>query len=135
MIQLLGFSCNYVTFCNSDFQRLQKSLHANQQLYSYPAAGIIEWAGEPLPLSMASPILRLEAPPPCPILGHTPTPTPTPTNISKEFVQQVVQGPEVGGPVGVAQTPLEGKQTGENLSQLPLQKGGGAFNCDIGGQG
>lgn len=38
------------------------------------------------------------------------------------FVQHVVHCPDVGGPVGVAEASLEGKEPGQNLRELTLKQ-------------
>ena len=43
------------------------------------------------------------------------------TDDRQGLVHHVVERPEVGGPVGVAQAPLEGEEAGEDLAKLALQ--------------
>lgn len=44
------------------------------------------------------------------------------TQHNDAFVQYIVQGPDVGGPVGVAEASLEGKEPGQNLRDLTLKQ-------------
>ena len=47
------------------------------------------------------------------------------TQHGQGLVQDVVEGPEVGGPVGVAEAPLEGEEPGQDLGELALESRGG----------
>lgn len=44
------------------------------------------------------------------------------TQHNHAFVQHVVQGPDVGGPVGMAEAPLKGEEPGQNLRELTLKQ-------------
>lgn len=43
------------------------------------------------------------------------------TEHGQDFVQHVVQGPDVGGPVGMTEAPFEGEESGQDLRQLALK--------------
>lgn len=43
------------------------------------------------------------------------------TEHRQALVQRVVKGPDVGGPVGVTEAPLEGEEAGEELRELTLK--------------
>lgn len=44
------------------------------------------------------------------------------TERHQDFVQHVVQGPDVGGPVGVTEAPLKGEEPGQELRELTLKQ-------------
>lgn len=43
------------------------------------------------------------------------------TERRQAFVQNVVEGPDVGGPVGMTEAPLKGEETGQDLRELTLK--------------
>lgn len=43
------------------------------------------------------------------------------TKLHQNFVQQVVQGPEIRGPVGMTKAPLKGEKPGQDLRELTLK--------------
>lgn len=43
------------------------------------------------------------------------------TERHQDFVQHVVKGPDVGGPVGMTEAPLKGEETGQDLRELTLK--------------
>lgn len=44
------------------------------------------------------------------------------TEHRQAFVQHVVEGPDVGGPVGMTEAPLKGEETGQDLRELTLKR-------------
>lgn len=42
------------------------------------------------------------------------------TKLHQNFVKHVVEGPDIGGPVGMAQAPFKGEEPGQNLWELTL---------------
>lgn len=44
------------------------------------------------------------------------------TERHQDFIQDVVEGPDVGGPVGVTEAPFEREETGQDLRQLTLKQ-------------
>ena len=43
------------------------------------------------------------------------------TEHRQAFVQYVVEGPDVGGPVSVTEAPLKGEEPGQDLRELTLK--------------